>query len=179
MNNLNPADTARVFFAIWPESQERRALASWQDALQTRFGGRLMRPETLHVTLVFLGSVARDRLEALKLAAEEVSPARFDLCFDEVRYWGHNHILYAAPGVVPPELQDWVQDLRQRLHLHHFAFELQEYQPHVTLLRNVHANDDPLPKMSPVTWQVNGFVLVQSQPDGYQTLAHFLNKNKI
>lgn len=136
-----------------------------------------MRPDTLHATLLFLGEVATHRLEALKLAAQEIRTKTFTLCFDEARYWGHNHIVYAAPSLVPQELLNWVQALRQHLRHHHFPFETQEYKPHVTLLRNAHWNDSPLPEMSPLHWQVNGFVLVQSAPHNgeahYQMLAEF------
>ena len=45
-----------------------------------------MRPATLHVTLVFLGEVAENRLEALQLAAREVDFQRFDLELLEARY---------------------------------------------------------------------------------------------
>ncbi len=175
MNEAPEKSTARVFFALWPETTGRDALADWQRKLKEVCGGREMRPDTLHATLLFLGEIATHRLEALKLAAEEISTTPFALCFDEARYWGHNHIVYAAPSIVPPELLNWVRELQQHLLRHHFPFERHEYKPHVTLLRNAHWNDEPLPGMSPVHWQVNGLVLVQSAPHNgeahYQTLA--------
>jgi len=136
-----------------------------------------MRTDTLHATLVFLGEVAQDRLEALKLAAEEVSAERMDLCFDQARYWGHNHILYAAPGDVPRSLLQLVSELERHLIRHRFKFEHQDYKPHVTLLRNARWCDDPLPEMRPVPWRIMDFVLLQSERrDGeanYRVLARF------
>lgn len=174
---MNDDTKMRVFFALWPSATECEGLAKWQTALKNLCGGRIMRPDTLHVTLVFLGDVAVDRLNALKLAAEEVSAARFSVQFDEARYWGHNHILYAVLGEVPPELAQLVLGLEKHLIRHHFKFEQREYKPHVTLLRNVHWNDDILPKMPPVRWKCRDFVLLQSQPlDGganYRVLARF------
>lgn len=90
--------TVRVFFALWPDSAVREGLAAWQPALKQLCGGREMRPDTLHLTLVFLGDIPCARLEALQLAAAEVSAQGFDVCLDEARYWGHNHILYNAPA---------------------------------------------------------------------------------
>lgn len=168
-------DTARIFFALWPTGAERRALAAWQATLKDLCGGRLMAPATLHNTLVFLGEVELARLEALKLAAEEVTAARFELCFDQARYWGHNHILYAAPGVVPPQLVQLVGELERHLIAHRFKFEQREYKPHVTLLRKARWSDDLLPEMPPACWRVRDFVLLQSKPGGagYQVLARF------
>lgn len=167
------ADTVRVFFALWPTAAERRAQALWTPALPCC--GRVMTPATLHATLVFLGEVEVDRLEALKLAAQEVVGARFKLCFDQARYWGHNHILYAAPRLIPPQLVKLVNDLEQKLIKHRFRFEPREYKPHVTLMRNVHWSDDPLPEMQPVCWRVADFVLLQSGRGevGYKVLARF------
>lgn len=165
-------DTVRVFFALWPNEPERSALAAWQKDLP---GTHVMRADTLHATLVFLGELEENRLEALALAASEVSAGHFELCLDEARYWGHNHIVYAAPGVPPPPLIDLVVQLEKSLARHHFLFDRREYKPHVTLMRNAHWTDDPLPKMSPVSWSVEDFVLLQSCPEGgYRVLYRFL-----
>ncbi len=169
---INPTtDTARVFFALWPADAERCALAAWQDKFKEL--GRLMRPETLHATLVFLGEVAIDRLEALSLAAAEVCTEHFELCFDEVRYWGHNRIIYAVPSSVPPALQQLVDELEQHLRQHGFRFEQREYKPHVTLMRNVHWRDDPLPEVQKACWHVRDFVLMQAGGANYRELACF------
>lgn len=169
--------SARVFFALWPSDAERVALAAWQPALHKLCGGRIIRANTLHNTLVFLGNVETDRLEALRLAAREVGGKAFQLPFVAARYWGHNRIVYAAPGSVPPPLARLVRDLEQRLSAHRFAFDQRPYQPHVTLLRNAKWSDAPLPGTGEARWQVKDFALVQSAPDeggaNYRVLARF------
>ena len=169
--------TARVFFALWPEAAERRQLAAWQAPLKRLCGGRAMRGETLHNTLVFIGNVELYGLEVLQLAAQEVGGESFELCFDEARYWGHNHIVYAAPRHMPRQPENLVSALEQRLTAHRFKFDRREYKPHVTLLRNARWSDAPLPAMRPVCWQARDFALVQSVPrDGltdYRVLARF------
>jgi RNA 2',3'-cyclic 3'-phosphodiesterase len=168
---------ARIFFALWPDDAERAALAAWQPSLVQLCGGRLIPGENLHNTLVFLGNVAIERLEALQLAAQEVVCAKFRMTFNIARYWGHNQIVYAAPGVVPPPLKQLVKELEQKLLLHHFSFERRSYKPHVTLLRHARWTDTPLPAMLPVVWAVQDFVLVQSVSEGqgvrYEILARF------
>ena len=141
-----------------------------------------MRGETLHNTLVFIGEVELYGLEVLQLAAQEVGGEGFELRFDEARYWGHNHIVYAAPRQVPQQLAQLADALEQRLAAHRFKFASHhlvshEYKPHVTLLRNAHWSDAPLPAMQPVSWQIRDFALVQSAPRGglmdYRVLARF------
>ena len=170
----------RLFFALWPSKTERTALASWQPRLHEMCGGRAMRPATLHVTLVFLGEVAENRLEALQLAAREVDFQRFDLELVEARYWGHNHIVYAAPEAVPSQHTFLVNELESKLHNHRFRFEQRPYKQHVTLLRNAQWSDAPLLRQSKVCWQVSDFVLVQSLSDEqgacYEVLARFSAK---
>ncbi len=169
--------SARVFFALWPDDAERAALAAWQPPLHKLCGGRTMRADTLHTTLLFLGDVVLHRLEALQLAAQEVAGESCDLAFEVARYWGHNHIVFAAPHAVPPQLAQLVQALEQHLIKHRFHFDRRPYKPHVTLLRHAQWNDAPLPEMKEVVWRICGFALVQSAPDdegaNYRVLARF------
>lgn len=177
MSHRTDHPTARVFFALWPNAAERSHLAAWQTPLKRLCGGRAMRGETLHNTLVFIGDIDQSRLEALQLAAQEVSGESFELCFDDARYWGHNHIVYAAPGHLPQQLTQLAGALEQNLIRHRFKFDIRAYKPHVTLLRNARWTDAPLPEMLPVRWQINDFALVQSVNQdglaGYRVLARF------
>jgi RNA 2',3'-cyclic 3'-phosphodiesterase len=175
MTETESKKTARVFFALWPDEDERAAMAAWQPPLQQLCGGRLTPADQLHNTLVFLGNVEFGHLEALQLAAQEVSGAAFQLNFDTARYWGHNHIVYAAPATVPKNLTQLVGDLEQRLQHHRFKFDQRSYKPHITLLRHAQWSDSPLPTMPRVLWKIRDFALVQSISDGqgvrYEVLA--------
>ena len=137
-------------------------MAAWQVLLKELCGGRAVRAETLHATLVFIGEIKQARLEALQLAAQEVVAESFELRFEKARYWGHNHIVYAAPGHVPRHLAQLVGVLEARLSAHRFRFDRREHKPHVTLLRNARWTDEPLPAMQPVRWPIRDFALVQS-----------------
>ncbi|OGS90515.1 MAG: 2'-5' RNA ligase [Gallionellales bacterium GWA2_60_18] len=175
MKSVNSCN--RVFFALWPDDAERAALAAWQEPLRELCGGRAMRPDTLHTTLVFLGEMPVQRLEPLQLAAQEVAFGPFELRFDGARYWGHNHVVFAAPGAVPAALHALVHSLEQRLAVHRFRFERRIYKPHVTLLRHAQWGDTPLPELPPAVWQARDFVLVRSLRDEqgarYEVLAKF------
>ena len=162
---------------LWPEAAEQRQMSAWQAPLKGLCGGRAMRGETLHNTLIFIGDVELYGLEVLQLAAQEVSGKGFELYFEDARYWGHNHIVYAAPRHVPPQLLQLVDSLGHRLTAHRFKFDERDYKPHVTLLRNTHWSDAPLPAMQPVTWRIRDFALMQSVPreglTDYRVLARF------
>lgn len=184
----------RLFFALWPNAAERAALAAWQTPLRELCGGRAMRADTLHATLVFLGDVAEHRLEALYLAAQETLFRGFTLNLTTAHYWGHNHIVYAAPDDVPVRLAQLVEGLEHNLRRHRFRFEHRPYKPHITLLRHAKWTDAPkagnplptsgwteltagLPPMPSVRWQMRSFALVQSMSDEqgarYEVLARF------
>jgi 2'-5' RNA ligase len=177
MESKTKEPALRVFFALWPNATERADLAAWQLPLVELCGGRVMLPDTLHATLVFIGNVAAHRLEALRLAAQEVNGRRFELDLTAAHYWGHNHIVYAAPQAVPAPLADLVVDLEHSLRKHRFHFEQRPYKPHVTLLRHAQWSEASLPAMRRVRWQMEDFVLVQSSNDEqgarYEVLARF------
>jgi 2'-5' RNA ligase len=170
-------NSLRLFFALWPSAAERAALAAWQPPLRELCGGRPMRGDNLHATLVFLGEVAEHRLEALQLAAQETPFAEFELNWTGAHYWGHNHIVYAAPEEVPVRLAELVGELERSLRRHRFRFEQRPYKPHVTLLRHAQWSDAALPGMPAARWQVRGFALVRSTSDEqgarYEVLARF------
>jgi 2'-5' RNA ligase len=177
MNRAKKEPSRRLFFALWPGPAECATLAAWQPLLHKLCGGRVMRTDTLHTTLVFLGEVAEHRLEALHLAAQETDFQAFELNLGHAHYWGHNHIVYAAPEAVPPSLAELVDSLEHNLRKHRFTFDIRPYKPHVTLLRNAKWNDAALPPMSGVSWKFNEFALVQSLSDEkgarYEVLERF------
>lgn len=177
MSKLSEGKSARVFFALWPKAAESGQLVAWQGPLKRLCGGRAMRGETLHNTLVFVGDVELYVLDTLQLAAQEVSGESFELCFDEARYWEHNRIVYAAPRHVPEQLVNLSNALGQRLDAHRCRFDRHDYKPHVTLLRDARRGDTPLPAMQPVCWQAEDFALIRSVHRdglaGYRVLARF------
>jgi len=178
MMQMEKAPTVRLFFALWPNAAECAALSAWHSPLRELCGGRVMRTDTLHSTLVFLGDVEESRLDALRSIAQGSNTRDFELELTAAHYWGHNHIVYAAPEATPPQLAELVQELEAGLRKQHFHLEDRPYKPHVTLLRNAQWSDAPLPAMPAVNWKFNDFVLVRSRRDEqgapyYEVLARF------
>ncbi len=96
--------TRRVFFALWPDAAQREALAHAIRKAVKSCGGRPVPPESLHVTLAFLGSVPESGVPELGSLAREVAeslpreagPLR--LRFDRLVHWKRAQILCALAG---------------------------------------------------------------------------------
>lgn len=57
--------TMRLFYALWPAPTLATSLASWAEQACPATGGRIMRTETLHLTLAFLGNIDMETAEEL------------------------------------------------------------------------------------------------------------------
>ena len=166
---------ARVFFALWPDDRVRDAFHVHAQGLHRGCGGRAMRRENLHLTLVFVGDVAVGRLDELKSVASAISGTTFELMLDQLGYWRHNRIVWASPRTVPAALRELVGSLEGRLKQAGFEFDQRPYVPHITLLRDARAPGVPAPLH--LDWPVGDFVLVESAqgPRGveYRVLARW------
>src|SRR6266849_3176958 len=86
------AETARDFFALWPNEAVREQFMQWARLLSDTCSGSITRPGNLHITLAFLGNVAVSRIGELKLLTGELGGSAFNLNFTAPGYWGHNRI---------------------------------------------------------------------------------------
>ena len=59
----------RLFFALWPDSRTRAAIAALAGQVAAQTGGRATAPDNVHLTLAFLGAQPRDSVAALAAAA--------------------------------------------------------------------------------------------------------------
>lgn len=158
---IKDSSEARVFFALWPKALIQRALHTLATEYQLRCEARAMRADTLHMTLLFLGEMERARLPQLMQAAGKVSVPSFGFALERLSFWPHNRIGYAAPPVEVPALNQLVMVLQQELLAADFQFNHREFNPHVTLLRNVgHILESQT--ITPMMWWVDAFVLVES-----------------
>jgi RNA 2',3'-cyclic 3'-phosphodiesterase len=155
------AKRLRLFFALWPDDRARAKLTAYARATHERTGGRIMRPEGLHITLAFLGDVDAARLDALRDIAGSVAVQPFDWTLDEAGYWNHNRIVWVGATAVPVQLGTLVADLRAALKTADFVFDAKPFVPHTTLIRKG-APPRELPALAPIPWHVTRFVLVRS-----------------
>jgi 2'-5' RNA ligase len=159
-----PGDKARVFFALWPDAPvaaRMHAIAwHWQQGL----GGRVMREDSLHATLVFIGDIEVGRLAAVCDLASGIESPGFEMLLDAGGCWHHNHIAYLAMRCIPEALQSLHLELASGLRTIGIETEKRPLHPHVTLIRKAECErfQKQNPASEPVAWTVRDFVLVKS-----------------
>lgn len=147
----------RWFFALWPDEATRRILAE-RVRVQVPAGARAAHPLDLHLTLVFLGELERDRLVCAESAADELAAARVDLTFDRLGVFPRPGVLWYGPAQTPDALLDLVEGLQRALCRCGIAPERRPYRAHMTLARRVRTPQPEIP-VAPLTWQAREFVL--------------------
>ena len=163
MSESNTA-SARMFFALWPDDICRARLAREARKLHEFFGGRIARPDTIHMTLLFLGDLTPRQSELAREIGEQATPRSFRLHMAGAGCWMHNKIGWVAPAVTPHPLAQLVTDLRRSATDLGIQIEKRPFTPHVTLLRKAQCR--PIAsKVAAFEWRVRDFVLLRSQPE--------------
>lgn len=154
-----------MFFALWPDEALRAGLAKRAREAQAECGGRSIAGPNIHLTLVFVGALERERLPELERVADEVRSPGLEFGIDTLGYWRHNRIVWAGSGAVSPLLVRLVQALGAAVASLGIKVEARPYVPHVTLVRN--AEKPPAMRAFPsLAWLAREFVLVESVPAG-------------
>jgi 2'-5' RNA ligase len=157
------AERMRVFFALWPDAAVRDSLDAAAGKLHELRGGRRTHPDTLHLTLVFIGEIALDRLPELLTAAAGIAVPKFDVLLDRSDCWRHNRVAHLGASQSPPALLELVGQLESRLSAAAIPFDRRPYVPHITLLRKADCNPRiENPALAPIRWPARDFVLVRS-----------------
>lgn len=152
----------RLFFALWPARDLQLAMHRLGRLQQSLCGGRLMRREGLHMTLLFLGAVESSRMPGLCRAAATVQAPAFDFALQRLLCWRRSRIGFAAPAAEVPALAALVEALQHAVAAAGFDFDRRLFAPHVTLLREVERMAPPR-EVEPLPWAVRSFALVASQ----------------
>ena len=167
-------DSERLFFALWPSAAETRALADYAAGLACH-GGRRIPGDRLHLTLAFIGPVARERRPAIEAMAASLDTADFVLAFDRIGLWRRSGIVWTGCSVVPPAAASLVASLRDGLAALDLPVERRAFRPHVTLFRRARALAPAAPPA--LAWACREFVLAGSELEAtgarYRVLARF------
>jgi len=155
------ASSTRLFFAAWPAPDVQHALGGFARSAQRECDGRVVPAHNIHLTLVFLGAVPRERLDGLETLAATIVGEPFTLAVDHVDYWRHNRIVWAGVKECPDGLTALVKRIAQVLTGAGFQLDNRPYVPHVTLLRDA-ARAPAQNRLAPIAWPVTEFALVES-----------------
>ncbi len=165
----------RLFFALWPDHEVRNRINRLACELPEQAGQR-HHPEDLHITLVFLGTVAAGQHACIEQVGGGIDLRPFTLHLDRVDYWEQPQILCLSASSRPAPLISLVQQLWSGLAGCGFKVEKRAYKPHVTLVRKakkrLHARLD-----SPIEWPASEFVLAGAaageKPPRYQVIKRW------
>lgn len=124
----------RWFFALWPEAAARAALAAGAAKLIPP-GARALHPRDLHLTLVFLGQLGPEGLDAAVRAAETVRAGPIKLRIDQAGHFPRSRVLWCGPAESSPDLLGLHRQLCLALMGRGLAIESRPYRPHITLAR--------------------------------------------
>ncbi|MEO8102591.1 MAG: RNA 2',3'-cyclic phosphodiesterase [Betaproteobacteria bacterium] len=170
----------RLFFALWPSPDVRSRLVEQRDVAVRDYRGRPMRPDTLHMTLAFLGETPELRVPVALGCGDRVRGKCFNLHIDARAHFPDAKVAWLGCADPPGALQELWMALGEELRGAQFPFEGGDsaigYQPHITVARDCLLF--PSPKGLPaIEWPVEDFVLVDSTrtPGGpvYRVLRHW------
>ena len=148
-----------------PDAGVREQLLQLQKDLD-QAGGRPVPAENLHLTLLFLGNVEADKIDAVRNIATEISARRFDLVLDTIGGFRQNNvrILWTGPSELPPELGALHQSLRRQVRKIGLRVKKEAYRPHVTLMRKTDLWKGLPEKPSlGIRWTASHFALMASE----------------
>jgi RNA 2',3'-cyclic 3'-phosphodiesterase len=153
--------SSRLFLALWPEPVVRQALQGWLEGWVWPSRATPVRPESLHLTVHFLGDVAALRLPDL-IDGLQVAFHPFELRFSRPASWPHG-ISVLLPDAIPEGLLQLQRALGSALQGLALPVEARPYRPHVTLARRAEGAEPP--ECGPlVHWPVRDYALMESKP---------------
>lgn len=165
-------DAARLFLALWPPVALARQLREWCRSVAGPTAAHCVPVARLHLTLHFLGSVSRSRLQDLQ-ASLCVPFTPFELRFVRCSRWPHG-LLVAEPDSVPPALVALHADLALALAAAGMGSDGLAFRPHVTLARRQTWQGVAVPaEVPPLQWTVQGYALCESLPGRYRQLQRY------
>jgi len=172
----------RLFFAVFPDPDTRRAIARIAEVTRSDLGvrGRWVDPSRYHMTVHFLGNHAelrQDLVDRAAVAATKVKLPAFVLKLERVASFPGRKppgVLRCADGPTP------VHALREALHGELVQVGLgssleSDFTPHVTLLYGDGSMLEPA-AIEPIAWTMREFGLVHSEVDRkhYRILARWM-----
>ncbi len=165
----------RLFFALQPEGDVRAALAAEGGKAAQRCGGRILRPESLHFTLLFLGEVPTEKMREVYAWGDAVTCPPFDLTVDAHSSFRDGKVAWLGCRDPSPGLLRLEQQLGENASRGGFQ-RADNFIPHLTVARDCRYFPPAGPIENEIRWHVNQFALLRSDPlkgAGYTMLEYW------
>lgn len=171
---MSGALARRLFFALWPDEEQRTALVHAVARIVRRCGGRPVPATNLHITLAFLGSVPEPRLEELSAIARRTAATfpggagPLSVSLEALEHWSKPQVLAVlerreeALGAAVSAVAELARILTAATAAAGFSPDLKPFRTHVTVARKV-ARPPRSSAVRKVLWGFDAFALVESR----------------
>jgi 2''-5'' RNA ligase len=135
----------RLFIAIiFQEPFKDEIMKVTRELQQSAVKGNYTLRENLHLTIVFLGEVAQERVGSIKTAMNRVKAEPFQLSLDKTGLFKRNGGDVFWIGIKKSDVLDSIhRQLTEELAGSGFLLEERKYTPHLTIGREVKLKDTP------------------------------------
>lgn len=135
----------KLFIAVSLNDECRNELKKVQDSLRSfTDGGNYSRVENMHLTIKFLGEATKEQCKEIKSSLDQITKnrKRFDLYLDRLGYFSKRtkKIVWAGINGDIEELKNLHDDVDNAINLLGFKLDENEYNPHITLVREAVLN---------------------------------------
>lgn len=174
----------RLFIAINLQDFVREELAKWQVCLK-ELPFRWVKPESIHVTLCFIGEVEKGKIEEIKQSLKNISKNHksFEIKLDEISFGPNQYMprMIWVNGSVSKELKNLQQNISESLKGFCNRVEDREYKLHITIGRVIDIrkikNISPIRENIDIKFRAESFELMESEllPSGseYKVVESF------
>ena len=152
----------KVFFAIWLDADTLTAVEAVQSRLLDVSGGRPIVPETIHLTLSFVGDIMPEQLAELVAIGNQIRQAPFQFCINKISCSETSKVAWASSKQSCEALMNLQSTLDSLVVKAGFPLDLRPFRPHITLVRHL---PQPFTTMSTqdFIWPINAFSLVEAR----------------
>jgi RNA 2',3'-cyclic 3'-phosphodiesterase len=152
----------RLFFALWPDTAARAAIASLAREIVIETGGRAVAADNLHLTLAFLGERPAAMVPDLCASVSAIDVSPFRLSLDDIGCWRKTGIAWLTASESAPSLLALRERVVQALATLEIVIDERRFVPHVTLARRIESVI--VRRLTrPIDWSVGSFALVASR----------------
>ena len=173
----------RLFLAVELPQELREALSETSALLRDSVRGRYVAPDSLHVTLAFLGEVMWSEVETLVGLLETVAGRHhaFEAALGPLGTFGRARRATLWQGFVAgkDELCALAHDLRCELSYAGYAFDEKTFLPHVTLMRVADVTSGVLPMPVVASATVGRVSLFRSDLSGARPVYEALHTSDL